>query len=123
MYKNIFAKLTTPIHTSLRARRRLSNLLTITKYKFPYIEVSISHVNFVNLPCENSETGMESETIYTVFKMRMQYYFITDYNQQGQAISKNRSNTFYFSPDILASRFINSACCARYSSLRIQSGI
>ena len=63
-----------PLYTHSYARAKvIVKFINNSMYKFPYIIVSISHVNFVNSPCGNSETGMETGTIHTVPETRRQW--------------------------------------------------
>lgn len=63
-----------PLYTHPYARAKvIVKFINNNIYKFLYIIVSISHVNFVNSPCGYSETGMETGTIHTVPETRRQW--------------------------------------------------
>lgn len=71
---DIFCQTCHPLYTHPYARAKvIVKFINNNMYKFPYIIVSISHVNFVNSPCGYSETGMETGTIHTVPETRRQW--------------------------------------------------
>ena len=72
--KNHLCQTCHPLYTHPYARAKvIVKFINNNMYKFPYIIVSISHVNFVNSPCGNSETGMETGTVHTVPETRRQW--------------------------------------------------